>query len=192
VLAKLCPDCGEWKLVEDFPANARRTDGRGTYCRDCNKARCRAAYERRRAAEGKVAKRQVPQPTDPRLRRCPDCERVQPLTAFPRSGSGRGTYCKPCHNARGKQSVASRGGSRHYHLTRRYGISATEVDALIEAQGGVCLICEERPAEHVDHDHATGAVRGILCFGCNGGLGQFRDRVDIMRNAIEYLEGHSG
>jgi hypothetical protein len=69
-------------------------------------------------------------------------------------------------------------------------MSAAEVDAWLEAQGGLCLVCEERPAEHVDHDHATGKVRGLLCFGCNGGLGQFRDRVDIMRNAIEYLEGH--
>jgi hypothetical protein len=73
-------------------------------------------------------------------------------------------------------------------LKRRYGISAAEVDAMVEAQGGVCLICQERPAEHVDHDHLSGAVRGVLCFSCNGGLGQFRDRVDIMAKAITYLE----
>lgn len=59
---------------------------------------------------------------------------------------------------------------------------------MVEAQGGQCLLCRERPAEHVDHDHLTGAVRGVLCFSCNGGLGLFRDRVDIMANAIEYLE----
>ena len=59
---------------------------------------------------------------------------------------------------------------------------------MIAAQGGVCAICQDAPAAHVDHDHATGAVRGVLCFNCNGGLGQFRDRTDVMRKAIKYLE----
>ena len=61
---------------------------------------------------------------------------------------------------------------------------------MIEGQGGVCAICRSRPAAHVDHDHATGKVRGILCFGCNGGLGQFQDDVDRMTAAIEYVERH--
>ena len=80
------------------------------------------------------------------------------------------------------------GGSRHYHLVRRYGISAAEADRMLEAQGGLCAICGENAAEHVDHCHETGDVRGILCFNCNGGLGQFRDRVDILLMAVAYLE----
>jgi len=81
------------------------------------------------------------------------------------------------------------GGSRHYHLKRRYGIGADEVEALIAAQGGVCAVCGTAKPEHVDHDHLTGRVRGVLCFNCNGGLGQFRDRVDVLKKAITYLEG---
>jgi glutaredoxin len=188
VKAKVCPDCGILKLASDFPVERRRKDGLGPYCRDCNKVRCRAYYEKKQAAQGKKPRRQVPQPSDPGLRRCPDCREVKRLLEFPKSGEAWGTYCKPCHNARGKRSVEGRGGSRNYHLKRRYGISAAEVDAMVEAQAGLCLVCRERPAEHVDHDHLSGAVRGVLCFSCNGGLGLFRDRVDIMSKAIDYLE----
>ena len=57
------------------------------------------------------------------------------------------------------------------------------------AQGGVCAICGAADAQHVDHDHRTGWLRGILCFNCNGGLGQFRDSADNLANAITYLKG---
>lgn len=130
----------------------------------------------------------------PSLKRCPDCKKQKPLVDFPRnknSKDGRHAYCKPCHNARGHETRQRLyGGGRHYHLRRRYGIGAAEVEAMIAAQGGVCAICHERPAAHVDHDHKTGKIRGILCFGCNGGLGQFQDDTDRMARAIEYVQRH--
>ncbi len=84
------------------------------------------------------------------------------------------------------------GGSRSYHLTRRYGITAAEADVMFTEQGGLCAICKAAPAAHVDHDHTTGAVRALLCFNCNGGLGQFRDDRDVLLAAVAYLETHSG
>ena len=80
------------------------------------------------------------------------------------------------------------GSSRHYHLQQKYGISAAEVDILKSSQGGLCPICQERSAEHVDHDHKTGKVRAILCELCNGFLGAFNDDPELIKRAIAYLE----
>jgi len=72
-------------------------------------------------------------------------------------------------------------------LKRRYGIGADDFDRMVSEQGGRCAICGRPGPEHVDHDHATGAVRGILCFSCNGGLGQFKDDLDALSAAATYL-----
>jgi hypothetical protein len=131
-------------------------------------------------------------PDNENHKRCGDCGALKPLTEFPRnknSKDGRHTYCKPCHNARGRDTIQRLyGNSRHYHLRRRYGIGADEFDALLEAQSGVCAICGRPDPEHVDHDHESGAVRGILCFNCNGGLGQFGDDQDRLVSAVAYLD----
>lgn len=72
---------------------------------------------------------------------------------------------------------------------RKYGITETELAEMIESQARVCPICLSAKAEHVDHDHETGRVRGVLCFNCNSALGQFKDRPDTMRRAADYVEG---
>jgi Recombination endonuclease VII len=128
------------------------------------------------------------------MKRCRDCGEFKPLDEFPRNKNckdGRHPYCKPCHNARGKETYTRLyGGTRHYHLKRRYGIGADDFDALVARQGGVCAICGKEAPEHVDHSHDNGAVRGILCFNCNGGLGQFKDSIDSLLNAAAYLRTH--
>ena len=135
---------------------------------------------------------ELPLELPPKSKTCPACGARKPLDEFPRnrrSPDGFAFYCKPCHNRINRENRIKRHGStRHYHLVRRYGIGAADVDHLVSQQGGLCAICRERPAEHVDHDHATGAIRGVLCFNCNGGLGQFRDRVDLLLAASAYLQ----
>ncbi len=72
-----------------------------------------------------------------------------------------------------------------------YGISVEEYDALLARQNGKCAICREKPEGQtlcVDHCHATGKIRGLLCRSCNVGLGNFRDDPRLLRAAIAYLE----
>lgn len=95
-----------------------------------------------------------------------------------------------CNSANSSESRARiHGGASSYHLKRRYGIDANEKAECIKDQGGVCLICLRAPAVHADHDHGTGEIRGMLCFNCNGGLGQFKDDIEIMDRARQYLRG---
>ena len=186
----LCPDCRQVKPLLDFPRNKGNKNGHGTYCKACYSIRYRAHRERKAAAEGRTLRVRPEVPEGSAY--CPACQQVKSLTDFGRnrgSRSGRTAYCKPCHNAKGKETYTRLYGStRDYHLKRRYGITSADVDAMIEAQGGVCAICQEREPKHVDHDHLTGSVRGVLCSCCNQALGNARDRTDILRAAIDYLE----
>jgi len=77
----------------------------------------------------------------------------------------------------------------------RYGqkrLSKEEYDAMLSRQGGACAICGNKPtgSERLaqDHDHVNGQVRGLLCRGCNTGLGQFAADPSRLRAAAEYLE----
>ncbi|GAA1798127.1 recombinase [Planosporangium flavigriseum] len=103
-----------------------------------------------------------------------------------RRPSGNGSCCKPCYTC--VQWLAPR-SARQYHLRRRYRIGQKEFGALLAEQGGVCAICGTPDPERVDHDHVFGNVRGILCFNCNGGLGQFSGDVRRLSEAIRYLKG---
>ncbi|RFU41319.1 hypothetical protein DZF91_12490 [Actinomadura logoneensis] len=129
------------------------------------------------------------------MKYCPRCERTKPLDAFARSrarSTGISPYCKPCYNLVIKENRArNHGSSRNYLLKLRYGITADEADRLLAAQGGICVICLRHPASHTDHDHDTGLVRGMLCFKCNNGLGQFGDEIRRLEEAADYLEGRS-
>lgn len=89
-----------------------------------------------------------------------------------------------------------------YHnadLKRKYDMTTYDLAAMAEAQDHKCAICGEKEKETrngltkhlaVDHDHATGKVRALLCTSCNKGLGHFKDDVDRMLKAIAYLRHH--
>jgi len=95
--------------------------------------------------------------------------------------------CIRLSKLRDKESI------RDYRLRKEFGITAEEYDTTLELQGGVCAICRSAVADgrghrlHVDHDHRTGRVRGIICGSCNFGLGKFQDDPILLGRAIDYL-----
>lgn len=76
-------------------------------------------------------------------------------------------------------------------LSSKYRLTKAQYDALVETQGNRCAVCGDPPARgkrlHVDHDHTTNAVRGLLCSRCNQGIGFFRDAPDLLKRAATYL-----
>ena len=86
--------------------------------------------------------------------------------------------------------------ARAHHRKQKYGIDQVAFDAIIASQGGRCAICREpfptdrlptRGEQHVDHDHATGKVRGILCGRCNTGIGLLGENIASLQRAQSYL-----
>jgi hypothetical protein len=75
-------------------------------------------------------------------------------------------------------------------------LGQADYEAMLSAQGGCCAICRKSPIEGqrlaVDHNHATGAVRGLLCTHCNTMLGYAKEDEARMLAGIEYLKKHSG
>jgi hypothetical protein len=77
---------------------------------------------------------------------------------------------------------------------KKYGLTIEEYVKLHDAQDGRCAICNTKEKDlnkrmHIDHNHMTGAVRGLLCHHCNTGIGLFKENIDVMKKAMEYLNG---
>lgn len=87
--------------------------------------------------------------------------------------------------------------TREYHLRRKFGITESQYDELLRKQEGCCGVCKRlatsfRKRLAVDHDHATGHIRGLLCFVCNRRVvGRHRKEygAELLLAAYEYLTG---
>ena len=108
------------------------------------------------------------------MKQCSRCLRVLAVVDFHKQPSGRfgrHSWCRSCANAAQKMSRAKHGrppAKKQWNLRRRYGLTVQNVTDMRAAQGGMCAICRaDMRRECVDHDHASGKVRGLLCHSCN-------------------------
>ena len=121
-------------------------------------------------------------------KRCVDCAKEGITTR--REAKYPGPRCYTHHKQRLRKQSRARHGA---HIEATYGITADEYEALYQAQGGVCAICNRATGARrrlaVDHDHSTGYVRGLLCRPCNHKvLGHLRDDPKALERAINYLQ----
>jgi len=117
---------------------------------------------------------------------CRRCGRRQPKEEFPELCYSK-YCCQDCLLETNRQAQA-----------RRQGCTPEQYQALLDKQNGRCAICGA-PDGHrscrgkkcrlaIDHDHRTGAIRGLLCNSCNRGLGRFKDSIAILESALRYLK----
>ncbi|HEY3673195.1 MAG TPA: endonuclease VII domain-containing protein [Acidimicrobiia bacterium] len=159
---KRCKKCGELKPIDEFHRASGMRDGHRSECKSCHQIRQRAWYQANRDHAIAEVKRWQQ-------------ENKEQLHAYRRE------YRK-------RRKVEERDA----YLGRTFGISQSDYDELLARQGGGCAICGKKPGKislHVDHDHATGEVRGLLCVGCNNSLGQMHDEPRLLLRAADYVTG---
>lgn len=123
---------------------------------------------------------------------CTRCGKSEPFVTFSIRTSGHtASECKTCTRLR-----LANWQKQHPEVTRRnnikakFGISPEEYNSL----GNVCAVCRRQVSgsgRHIDHDHSTGEIRGVLCINCNMALGLTHDDADWLDNLANYLRTHS-
>jgi hypothetical protein len=141
------------------------------------------------------------------LKTCTKCGIQKPETKFvlDHKRGHRKSHCLACTSAAAKmwrkrnpdyektRYQAGKSWTRERHLIRKYKVNLSDYQRMLVSQGGCCAICmapetsQFKGVFHVDHCHATGSVRGLLCRGCNHILGHVKDDPKVLRNAISYL-----
>jgi len=131
---------------------------------------------------------------------CSICHEVKAGTEFRWSLYKRDSYCKVCRRARDRDRYKNSNGAGKdrvfdQSLRRLYGITLAQYNEMLGKQEHLCALCGEKPETdrrmHVDHDHVTGKIRALLCHHCNLLLGNAKDSVERLHQAIAYLERHA-
>lgn len=142
-------------------------------------------------------------------KKCSCCGEVKPTTEFTRRKNREKwcfhSWCKECRSKNFKKyridnpEKYNRIG-RNNHL-KKYGLTLEDLEKMLQDQNNKCAICgrelflhgasvDKNKIARVDHNHATGEVRGLLCDSCNTGLGKFRDNPEYLLKAASYLKEH--
>jgi len=160
---KTCVKCNVLKPLSEFYVSRGMRDGRRNDCKACNLAEKHERYLRNRERDiARVKKWQQ--------------ENRDRLNEYRRK-----------HRQRPEVKRRERAG----HLRRKFGITLDDYDRRLAEQGGGCAVCGNPPRDdislHVDHEHQTGRIRGLLCFRCNNALGDLGDDPDVLIRAASYV-----
>lgn len=181
---KECSRCGAVKSFDEFSPSKRpgRRGGVLSICRQCTQ-------------DAKIPNRKRPYRRHPRcfvdienrLKECIQCRMVFSFDDFYASEATlrfRGGVLGRCNNCRASYC-------RERKLRNVYGLTPDQHQSMLDAQNGACAICKQAmDSPHVDHCHATGKVRGLLCQKCNNGIGLLGDSVERVDAAAAYLRLH--
>jgi Recombination endonuclease VII len=163
---KRCRICNDLKPFDAFCRMKEMRDGYRNDCKECNLAERAAKYRSDPEMQQRARSRAKQWRIDNR----------EQFQATRRAYVASGRYAA---------------SSRKSHLKRTFGITPEEYEARLAEQGGGCAVCGRPPKAgkslHVDHDHDTGYVRGLLCFSCNAALGHFQDDVERIDAALIYV-----
>lgn len=167
----VCRLCGRNRFINCFYLRDSKRKIYRNECKDCiREKRGQKKKERRRE--------NVP-------RACTVCGVEKPASEFNFKQidlNTRQSYCKSCRPYSPRYS-------RDRKLKTKYGITIEEYEALAKKQEYKCAICcEEKPLQ-VDHNHANNQIRGLLCGECNRALGLFRDDLNSLKTAYQYIGG---
>lgn len=133
--------------------------------------------------------------------KCVNCNLFKFEEEFYRSSeatNGKASWCKDCTKECGKKWNKENKKRKYFtEVKRRYGLSQEEYNNLYNFQRGCCQICKKHQQDlkrtlHIDHNHRTGKVRGLLCEDCNIAIGLFEDNCFNIISAIDYLRSANG
>jgi len=175
---KVCKDCEKEKDITEF------YKGRGI-CKYCDSANSKEYYQTHKEEiknRVRLHKRKYPE-----VRKKWDKENPEKIKAQNRRYYIRNKDKRAKYQAENKERISNR--DYWYRIKKTYGITKEDYWQMFDEQGGCCPICKASDVSMcVDHNHETGTVRGLLCGPCNKGIGFLKDNIDILNNAIEYLE----
>jgi hypothetical protein len=126
----------------------------------------------------------------PQKKPCSRCRKVKALTAFTLENKiYPSSRCKVCTNELMKD-IYARQDRAVVRRQKKYNLTDEDYQAMLLAQNGLCFLCVKRKAINVDHDHATGRVRGLLCSSCNQALGILGDTSAAFERVLQYVVGN--
>lgn len=120
-------------------------------------------------------------------------KRVCPCGVEFETNHKRKIFCnRRCLDARNHNSPDWNDIQRNYKYIKNYNITLDTYNNILKNQNGCCAICgmpewASKKKLHVDHDHESGTIRGILCAGCNLGIGMFKHDPDLLIKALNYV-----